>query len=221
MATVSGSVITKWNGRIKLRIGVFGGTFDPPHLGHMILAMEAYSQLALQRLLWVVTPDPPHKRGQEISQVEKRVELSTTALQAEPLFELSRVELDRPGPHYVSDTMRILKEMYPADELFYLIGGDSLHDLPNWDRPMTFIAECDGIGVMRRPDDEVNLPWLEQQLPGLNEKLHFIEVPLLEISSSQIRQRIREERPYRYYLLPQVYELIKSKGYYLKDVDPS
>jgi nicotinate-nucleotide adenylyltransferase len=197
-----------------MRIGVFGGTFDPPHLGHMILAMEAYAQLHLDKLLWMLTPDPPHKRGQEISPVDMRLELSLAALQNEPLFELSRVELDRPGPQYVSDTMRILGEQHPNDELVYLIGGDSLHDLPNWDRPMEFIKECHAIGVMRRPDDDVNLPWLEEQLPELTKKLRFIDVPLLEISASQIRQRIQNGMPFRYYLLPEVYKTICSKHYY-------
>ncbi len=197
-----------------MRIGVFGGTFDPPHLGHMILAMEAFTQLHLDRLLWVLTPDPPHKRGQEISPIEQRLELSITALQNEPLFELSRVEIDRPGPHFVSDTMHILGKQYPDDELNYLIGGDSLHDLPNWDRPMEFIEACHAIGVMRRPEDDVNLHWLEDQLPGLTKKLRFIDVPLLEISASQIRQRIIAGMPYRYYLLPEVYELIRKKNYY-------
>ena len=197
-----------------MRIGVFGGTFDPPHLGHMILAMEAYSQLKLDRLLWVLTPDPPHKRGQEISPIRQRLALSQAALRSEPLFELSRVEIDRPGPHFVSDTMHILNGQYPDDELIYLIGGDSLHDLPNWDRPREFIQACHALGVMRRPDDEVNLPWLEEQLPGLTSKLRFIDVPLLEISSKQIRQRISDGMPYRYYLLPQVYTLICKRGCY-------
>ncbi len=197
-----------------MRIGVFGGTFDPPHLGHMILAMEAYAQLHLDRLLWVLTPDPPHKRGQEISPIKQRLALSQAALRNEPLFELSRVEIDRPGPHFVSDTMHILNEQYPDDELFYLIGGDSLHDLPNWDRPMEFIQACHALGVMRRPDDEVNLPWLEEHLPGLTPKLRFIDVPLLEISSKQIRQRISDGMPYRYYLLPQVFDMICKRGYY-------
>ncbi|HPC07169.1 MAG TPA: nicotinate-nucleotide adenylyltransferase [Anaerolineaceae bacterium] len=197
-----------------MRIGVFGGTFDPPHLGHMILAMEAYSQLKLDHLLWVLTPDPPHKRGQEISPIRQRLALSQAALRSEPLFELSRVEIDRPGPHFVSDTMHILNGQYPDDELIYLIGGDSLHDLPNWDRPREFILACHALGVMRRPDDEVNLPWLEEQLPGLTPKLRFIDVPLLEISSKQIRQRISDGMPYRYYLLPQVYTLICKRGYY-------
>lgn len=197
-----------------MRIGVFGGTFDPPHLGHMILAMEAYSQLQLGRLLWVLTPDPPHKRGQEIAPIAQRLELVMAALRKEPLFELSRIEIDRPGPHFVSDTMHLLGEQYPDDELIYLIGGDSLHDLPNWDRPMEFIGACHALGVMRRPDDEVNLRWLEEQLPGLTPKLRFIDVPLLEISSKQIRQRIQAGMPYRYYVLSQVFELICTRKYY-------
>ncbi len=197
-----------------MRIGVFGGTFDPPHSGHMILAMEAFAQLELDKLLWVVTPEPPHKRGQEIGSIQQRLELSFAALKDEPCFELSRVELDRPGPHFVFETMRILRSQYPKDLLFYLIGGDSLRDLPDWVRPNDFLAACDGLGVMRRPDDEFDLSSLAVQLPALQEKLHFLDVPLLEISSSQIRQRIQTGHPYRYYVLPQVFELIERNQYY-------
>ncbi|MCX8025419.1 MAG: adenylyltransferase/cytidyltransferase family protein, partial [Thermanaerothrix sp.] len=90
------------------RLGIFGGTFDPPHVGHLILASEAADQLHLDRVLWVLTPDPPHKRGQPITPLAIRLKLVMAAIQEDPLFELSRVEIDRPGPHYAVDTLRIL-----------------------------------------------------------------------------------------------------------------
>lgn len=198
-----------------MRIGVFGGTFDPPHLGHLILAAESIDQLNLDKLLWVVTPDPPHKRNQVLSPVEIRLSLVQTALHDNPMFEISRADLDRPGPHYTMDTIRIIAEKDPTAEIFYLIGGDSLHDFPNWYQPEKILEQIVGLGVMRRPGDKVDLSTLENQLPGIEKKLFFIEAPLLEISSNQIRKRIRENRPYRYYLLPMVYHLIDEKGYYL------
>ena len=111
------------------RLGIFGGTFDPPHVGHLILAMEAYDQLKLDRVLWVLAPNPPHKLGKKITDLDIRIEMVKAAINSDPMFEFSRVDIDRPGPHFVLDTMRILHEQKPDDELVFLMGGDSLHDL--------------------------------------------------------------------------------------------
>ena len=197
-----------------MRIGIFGGTFDPPHVGHLILAAEARDQLALDRVLWVVTPNPPHKTGRAISPLAERMDLVAAAVAQEPSFEISHIEVDRPGPHYSVDTVKILQRENPAAELFYLMGGDSLHDLPSWMRPGEFIACLSGIGVMRRPQDFVDLPWLERALPGIVAKVHFVEAPLLEISSSSIRERVAQGRHYRFFLPPTVYELIVQRGLY-------
>jgi nicotinate-nucleotide adenylyltransferase len=195
-------------------IGIFGGTFDPPHLGHLILAAEAYDQLGLDSLLWVLTPDPPHKQGQQISGAEVRLQLVQAAICDNPRFELSRVDLDRPGPHFAVDTVRLLAKSFPQAEMIYLIGGDSLHDLPTWRLPLELVNEVDAFGVMRRPGDAVDLTHLEQELPGLTDKVRFVVAPLLEISASQIRQRIKTGRPFRYFLPQSVYDTIVASGLY-------
>jgi nicotinate-nucleotide adenylyltransferase len=197
-----------------VRIGIFGGTFDPPHVGHLILAAEARNQLALDRILWVVTPDPPHKTGRRISSLEIRLELVQAAIGGDRGFEISRVEIDRPGPHYTADTAKILALHNPNAELYYLMGGDSLHDLPTWMRPQELLHCLAGIGVMRRPHDFVDLPQLERVLPGIAAKVHFVSAPLLEISSSDIRERAAQGRHYRYFLPPAVSELVEQKGLY-------
>ena len=198
-----------------MRIGVFGGTFDPPHVGHLILASEARDQLRLDRVLWVVTPDPPHKQGRRlISPLAVRLDLVQAAVGPDGGFEISRVEIDRPGPHYSADTVQILAREYPGAELFYLMGGDSLHDLPTWKRPQEFLACLAGIGVMRRPQDFVDLPNLERALPGITFKTHFVDAPLLEISSTSIRERIEKGHHFRYFLPPAVYEMVEEKGLY-------
>ncbi len=196
------------------RIGIFGGTFDPPHIGHLILAAEAREHLRLDRVLWVVTPDPPHKTGRTIRPLAVRLELVQAALAADAGFEMSRVEIDRPGPHYSVDTVQILGRENPGMELFYLMGGDSLHDLPAWVRPQEFVNCLTGIGVMRRPQDFIDLPWLERLLPGIVAKVHFVDAPLLEISSTSIRERIAQGQHFRYFLPQSVYEIIQAKGYY-------
>ena len=129
-------------------------------------------------------------------------------------FFLSRVDIDRPGPHYAVDTMRILKEEYPDKELIYLMGGDSLQDLPQWHKPHEFLSLVDGVGVMRRPGDEIDLSELNEALPELCQKLHFVTAPLLEISANQIRGRVSDQRAYRYYLLPVIYDYIQKNKLY-------
>jgi nicotinate-nucleotide adenylyltransferase len=196
-------------------IGIFGGTFDPPHLRHLILADEARSQLQLDQVLWVLTPDPPHKTGQSITPLEHRLAMLQLAIQGvTPAFYLSKVDIDRRGPHYALDTLRLLAEQYPQAELVYLMGGDSLHDLPSWHRPAEVIANLASIGVMRRPGDSIDLTALEKVLPGLTAKVRFVDAPLLEISAREIRARAARGGPYRYYLPPPVYEYIQEHQLY-------
>jgi nicotinate-nucleotide adenylyltransferase len=197
-----------------LKTGVFGGTFDPPHIAHLILAGEAFYQLELERLLWVLTPFPPHKQGRSILPLQTRLDLLSAALRLETAFELSRVDIDRHPPHYALDTMTILREAFPEDELVYLMGGDSLHDLPDWYEPQQFVAACSALGVMRRPGDRVDLPALEEQIPGIIAKVRFIAAPLLEISATDLRLRIAQGQPYRYFLPENVYEIIRTQNLY-------
>lgn len=198
------------------RIGIFGGTFDPPHLGHLILASEARSQLQLTRILWVLTSIPPHKIDQPISPLEDRLAMLKLALRDEPGFELSTVDMDRPGPQYTLDTITLLGKKYPQSDLIPLIGGDSLRDLPDWHEPIKLVAACHQIGVMRRPGDLIDLSTLEKRIPGLTAKVRFVDAPLLEIASHEIRKRVSEGSPFRYYLLPSVYEYVVKHKLYLK-----
>jgi len=196
------------------QIGLFGGTFDPPHLGHLILASEAYSQLDLNRLLWVLTPDPPHKQGQSITPIAHRLAMVKLAIQDNPTFELSRIELDRPGPHYTLDTIELIAEQYPHADITPIIGGDSLRDLPKWNRPRELLQACHWVGVMHRPGEQENLEALEKELPGISSKVHYVDAPLLEIESREIRSRIMDGKPFQYYLRPAVYEYIKEHHLY-------
>ena len=208
-------------GRLKgvtERLGIFGGTFDPPHVGHQILAMEAYDQLQLDKVLWVLAPNPPHKLGKKISDLEIRIEMVRAAIDDDPIFEFSSVDIDRPGPHYVLDTMRILREQRSGAELVFLMGGDSLHDLPTWHKPDVFIDACDYLGVMHRPGEVIELEELETRFPGLSTKVEFIEAPLLEISSNQIRSLAIEDKPFRYYLPFEVFKIVEARDLYQKEV---
>jgi len=197
-----------------MNLGIFGGTFDPPHIGHLILAAEAQDQLGLDRVLFVLTPNPPHKMGLPITPVEERLALLQAALDGAPPFELSRVDMDRPPPHYAVDTVCLLRESRPQARLTYLMGGDSLADLPTWHAAREFVQACDAIGVMLRPGRVVDLPALESHLPGVSARVRFIKAPLLDISSSHLRERMAQGRPFRYYLPDAVYRIILERLLY-------
>jgi nicotinate-nucleotide adenylyltransferase len=196
------------------RIGIFGGTFDPPHIGHLILAGEAEDFLHLNRLLWLLTPNPPHKTSLALTSCQHRQAMLELCLENNPRFELSSLDIDRPGPHYAVDTMHLLKTQNPSSDLIYIMGGDSLRDLPTWHKPHEFIQSCNLVGVMRRPGDFINLEKLEMIFPGLSEKVCFMDAPLLGISSRQIRQRISQHRPFRYYVTAPVYTYIEDNHLY-------
>lgn len=187
---------------------MFGGTFDPPHIGHFILASEAQTQLRLDRMLWILTPNPPHKKSQPITPVKHRLAMVRLALSDAPGFELSTIEIDRPGPHYAIDTVHALAEQFPEASLIYLMGGDSLRDLPLWRHPGEFVAALQSIGVMHRPGDTIDLSALEKKIPGVKTKVRFVNAPLLDISAHEIRLRAAQGRPFRYFLPTVVYNYI-------------
>ncbi|MBI5352990.1 MAG: nicotinate (nicotinamide) nucleotide adenylyltransferase [Chloroflexi bacterium] len=198
----------------KTKIGFFGGTFDPPHIGHLILASEAAHQFGLTRLLWVLNPDPPHKQEQDITPLHHRLEMLERMIADNPGFELSRIEIDRPGPHYTINTIRYIMQQEPDAEIFLLIGGDSLRDLPKWRSPSELVTAVSKISVMRRPGDSFDMPALESQISGLTDKVTFIDALLLNLSSSEIRRRIADGNVYRYYVHPAVYEYIETNHLY-------
>ncbi len=200
-----------------MRIGIFGGTFDPPHLGHQILAAEAQEQLGLKQVLWVLTPFPPHKTSQKISALADRMTMVLLAIADNPSFRLSRVDIDREPPHYAVDSVKLLKKSNPKDTLIYLMGADSLNDLISWHRPGEFVATCDGIGVMKRRGEEINIEKVEQEIPGIHEKLQFIDTPGIEIAGCDIRKRVTEGRQFRYLVPEKVHVYIINHKLYRKE----
>jgi nicotinate-nucleotide adenylyltransferase len=156
----------------------------------------------------MLTPDPPHKRGEKVTLLGHRLKMVELAIEDDDRFKLSYVDINRPGPHYAVDSIKILKEHYSDRELIYLMGGDSLQDLPKWYKSSEFLAQVDGVGVMRRPGDDIDLRELIEALPELSEKLNFVTAPLLEISAEQIRIRAGASRAFRYYVLPKIYRYI-------------
>ncbi len=197
------------------RLGIFGGTFDPPHIGHLILADEALHQLGLESLLWVLTPIPPHKLLQPITPLNHRLDMLTAAIMGNQDFQLSTVDIDRPGPHYAVDTIRILAENHPDIDWVYLMGGDSLMDLPAWRNPVELVNRVSALGVMVRPGVRIDIDNLEQKIPGLRDKVKWIDTSLVDISASDIRRRAAKGLPFRYFVPLEVYKIITDRGLYL------
>jgi nicotinate-nucleotide adenylyltransferase len=161
-----------------------------------------------------VTPDPPHKQDQSITSLEHRLAMVKLAIQDDPAFELSDVELSRPGPHYTVDTIKLLARENPNAQIVPIIGGDSLNDLPTWHQPGELVYAAHWVGVMRRPGEKTNLEALERKLPGISSKVHYVDAPLLEIASREIRERAAAGKPFRYYLPESVYEYIERHHLY-------
>jgi nicotinate-nucleotide adenylyltransferase len=191
-----------------------GGTFDPIHIGHLILAEEACDQLGLSEVYIAPAGDPPHKRDRRLAPVEDRLRMVETAIAGNPVFRASRIDADRPGPHYTVDTVRLFRQQLPRDtELYFLMGFDSLAELPGWDRPAELIAACHLVALTRY-NVPVDWPALEARLPGLRERVTLLDMPELEIASHHIQARVRAGRSIRYLVPDGVRAYILEHGLY-------
>ena len=196
-----------------MRIGILGGTFNPPHLGHLAMAQEAHTQLGLDKIVLMPVFVPPHKELVDDPGPEARYELCHLAVAKDERFAVSRIELDRGGPSYTVDTLRTIHAGSPGDDLTFIIGGDVAQGLPSWREPEAVlelatiaVAEREGI---RRQDIAERV----SALPGAAD-LVFFDVPRMDISSSSIRRRVREGRPIRYLVPDDVARVIGARGYY-------
>jgi nicotinate-nucleotide adenylyltransferase len=191
-----------------MRIGVFGGTFDPVHLGHLILAEQCREQGRLDQVWFVPAASPPHKQGQTLTPFAQRVEMLALALAGQPAFRIDDLEKDRPGPSYTVHTLEEIRRGHPNAELFLPIGSDTLLDLPHWYQPAR-IVEMAGLLVTHRPGWPVPpVSEVEAVLhlpPGVNLRLEVVEAPLIDIASRDLRRRAAEGRSLRY-LVPRAVE---------------
>ena len=194
--------------------GVFGGTFDPPHLGHLVLAEAARAELRLSEVFFMPAARPPHKQGAELASTALRVEMVRRAIASNGRFALSLLDIQRPGPHYTVDAMRLLREQWGATvEIFFLIGLDSLIDLPTWREPEALMGLV-RFAVVARPGYHVDMAALERALQGISDRLIFVPAPLIGISSTAIRQRVRDGDSIRYLVPPPVEACIYENRLY-------
>jgi len=198
-----------------LRLGLLGGTFNPPHIGHLVCAQEAHAQLGLDRVLLVPVHTPPHKETDGDPGVEVRVALCEAAVAGDERLGVSRAEADVPGRSYTVDTLNRLHDARPDDQLTFIVGGDMAASLPQWREPQAILELCtigaaarDGVGR-----DEV-LERLDRELPGASDRIRFFDMPRIDISSTLIRRRVAAGEPVRYLVPDAVAASIEREGLY-------
>lgn len=196
------------------KIGVFGGTFDPVHVGHLILTEFVRDALSLDQVLFVPAFIPPHKQGATISPGERRLTMVELAIAGNDRLAASDVELKRGGVSYTVDTLADLAKACPDDELTLLVGADNLHDLPNWRRPAELVSLA-RIAAVRRPGNPpVDWAVLPMDLLTAGVGFHEVEIPLIEVSSTMIRERRRQGKSIRYLTPAAVEAYLDHHGLY-------
>lgn len=197
------------------KTGIMGGTFNPIHYGHLLLAENAYEQFGLDEVLFMPSNNPPHKKMTPVIDGARRAEMVRLAIEGNPHFAFSGEELTREGNTYTSDTLEILAEREPDTQFYFIIGGDSLNQFESWRRPEVILKlAC----VLAAERDGMSLQRTRQKIEYLNVKYHadvrLLLIPNIEISSHDIRQRAEAGHSIRYLLPESVREYILENGLY-------
>ncbi len=201
------------------RLGIMGGTFDPIHYGHLVTAEEVRDRFQLDKVLFVPSGHPPHKPVDVVSSAKHRYLMTVLATLTNPAFEVSRVDIDRDGVTYTVDTLRDLRRVYPNDQFFFITGADAILEIITWKDAHELMRLCEFIAATR---PGYHMETLEEKLGDLyldcHDRFHSVEVPALAISSTDIRKRVRENRPIRY-LLPETVDHYIAKNRLYKGLE--
>ena len=205
---------------VARRVGILGGTFDPVHYGHLVIAEEVRTTLDLAVVIFVPGGDPPHKQGENITEARHRLAMLELATVSNPYFSISRVDMDRPGPSYTVEMLRLLRAQWQElTDMYFLIGWDSLEDFPTWYDPGGILKQLAHLVAVHRPgyiEEPSYRERLERQAPGIAARLLAIPAPQLEISATDLRQRVADGRPIKYQLPETVERYIYEQGLYKK-----
>ncbi|MPZ98325.1 MAG: nicotinate (nicotinamide) nucleotide adenylyltransferase [Dehalococcoidia bacterium] len=207
-------------GGVNVRTGILGGTFDPPHLGHLVLAAAARHTLELDRVLFIPAGDPWRKAGRRVTPAEDRLDMTRALVEGVEWAVVSDIEVRREGPSYTTETLEQLAR--DGGDWWFILGADALADLPHWSHPERIISAV-RLAVARRPDetDGVITPALQAALPGIEARVDLVPMPRLDISSSDLRERVRDGRPTQFLLQDAVRAVIDRRGIYFDgDEDP-
>jgi nicotinate-nucleotide adenylyltransferase len=195
-------------------VGILGGTFNPPHIGHLVCAQEARAQLALDRVILMPVHTPPHKEAIDDPGPDARLALCQAAIASDEELEVSTLEIERGGPSFTVDTLRALHGSREGDDLTFIVGGDMASSLPSWQEPEA-VLELARIAVAEREEHRRHeIAERVASLRGAAEQVVFFSMPRLDISSSDIRRRIAEGRPVRWLMPGDVCDEIERRGLY-------
>jgi nicotinate-nucleotide adenylyltransferase len=200
----------------KRAVGLLGGTFDPPHVGHLWLAETARAQLGLECVLFLPVGEPPHKEGKKITAVNHRLIMTQLAIQDNPCFVLDKTDCDRPPPHTTVTLLPQIQARYPEAQLWLLIGADSLRDMPAWVKPHRILQLC-RLGVLPRPGVEIDWEFLETAVPHIRAAAHWLDGPSVAISSTEIRRWAHAGNSLRYLVPTAVDAYIQTQQLYTSD----
>lgn len=197
------------------RLGIMGGTFDPIHYGHLVAAEMARAEFSLNKVLFIPSGTPPHKENSGITAAGLRFEMVERAIQDNPAFNISALELERKGPSYTVDTLRVLRRTCPEYKLHFITGTDALRDIFSWREPEEILKMTEFIGVARPGFNASDfLLQVQEEHPETLGRINYLEVPALAISSTDIRARVKRGQPIRYLLPEPVRLYIKQHGLY-------
>ena len=188
------------------KLGLLGGTFDPPHIGHLILAQAAYENLDLEKVIFIPAKNQPHKQYKIISPPEIRREMLVLALGDDARFEISDIELSKPGLSYTYETLGLMQELYPDDELCLIIGGDNIADIETWKNPEK-IFNLVTVAAAMRPDCK--------KAGKFKDRMKIFAMPQVDISSTMIRELVKNNKPIKYLVPEKVENYIHTKRLYL------
>lgn len=200
----------------KNRVGILGGTFDPIHIGHLIIAENAYEQYDLDEVWFMPSGMPPHKSDRDVTPSEKRSDMVRLAIKENKHFKCSELEMKREGPIYTVDTLKILHERYTETEFYFIIGEDSLDDFEKWREPCEIVKYAT-ILVATRSENK----FLREKVSFFREKFKcnadIIVTPYIDVSSSDIRNRVLKQETIKYMVISDVEKYIHEEGLYVKN----
>jgi len=196
---------------VELRIVVMGGTFNPPHIAHLICAEEVYDLLKFDKVLFIPSARPPHKNNNEIVDAHYRYEMTILATKDNPHFEVSRIELDRPGRSYTIETVKELMRQYGVSEIHWIVGADAILEMLSWKSINELLEICNFVGINRPGYD------ISRADERILKKVTSLNVTNIDISSSEIRLRIKQGLSIRYLVPTEVEDYIYKNGLYSHD----
>ncbi len=200
------------------KIGMMGGTFNPIHLGHLLAAESALEAFSLEQVIFVPAGNPPHKRGQKLTDKMDRYHMTVLATASNAKFTVSRYEIDKEEYSYSVDTVRHFKAKFPDAEIYFILGADSLLSIMEWKDPEVLLKSCRFIGVTRPGYySDVLVKKIEELRKNFHANLYFVEIPAMDISSTDIKKRVKEGRSIKYMVDEKVEQYIKDHRLYIEE----